>query len=185
MAKFLGATGLAALIAQIKKALAGKAATSHTHSNYVPTTRKVNNKVLSADISLTASDVGAAATSHTHSYAGSASAGGAAKSVANSLTIQSISGNITYNGSSSLSIFPGNEAMLNLLRALKWENKLTFYGPTTVYDAQTGTHTSGAIYYLNGIGDAAASGYIGAGFYTKKESGAGQFYCIALGSNFS
>lgn len=33
---------------------------------FVPITRRVNNKALSADISLTASDVGAAATSHTH-----------------------------------------------------------------------------------------------------------------------
>lgn len=41
--------------------------TSHQSlSGYVPTSRKVNNKALSADISLTASDVGAAATSHTH-----------------------------------------------------------------------------------------------------------------------
>ena len=35
----------------------------------VPTTRKVNNKALSADISLTAGDVGAAASSHNHSAA--------------------------------------------------------------------------------------------------------------------
>lgn len=33
-------------------------------SGYVPTTRKVNNKALSTDINLTASDVGAAASSH-------------------------------------------------------------------------------------------------------------------------
>ena len=35
-------------------------------SGYVPTTRKVNGKALSADISLSASDVGAAASSHSH-----------------------------------------------------------------------------------------------------------------------
>ncbi|MCM1531935.1 MAG: hypothetical protein NC114_06645 [Ruminococcus flavefaciens] len=45
----------------------GKAASNHTHSNYVPTTRTINSKALSANISLTATDVGAAATSHTHS----------------------------------------------------------------------------------------------------------------------
>lgn len=43
----------------------GAAASSHTH-DYVPTTRTVNSKALSADISLTASDVGAASSSHTH-----------------------------------------------------------------------------------------------------------------------
>lgn len=35
----------------------------------VPTTRKVNGKVLSGDITLSASDVGAAPSSHTHDYA--------------------------------------------------------------------------------------------------------------------
>ena len=42
----------------------------HVHpsdTSRVPTTRKINNKTLNADISLTASDVGAAATDHTHS----------------------------------------------------------------------------------------------------------------------
>jgi hypothetical protein len=42
------------------------AASSHTHS-YVPTTRKVNTKALSSDITLSHTDVGAAAASHTHS----------------------------------------------------------------------------------------------------------------------
>ena len=37
----------------------------HTHS-YVPTTRKINDKALTSDISLTASDVGAATLDHTH-----------------------------------------------------------------------------------------------------------------------
>lgn len=46
----------------------------------VPNTRKVNNKALSTDITLTATDVGAAASSHTHNYAGSSSAGGSADS---------------------------------------------------------------------------------------------------------
>lgn len=37
-------------------------------NGYVPNTRTINSKPLSANISLTASDVGAAASSHTHSY---------------------------------------------------------------------------------------------------------------------
>lgn len=41
---------------------------SHSHA-YVPTSRTVNSKALSANISLTAADVGAAASSHTHDYA--------------------------------------------------------------------------------------------------------------------
>lgn len=49
-------------------------------ASYVPASRTVNGKALSANISLTASDVGASASGHTHNYAGSASAGGAANS---------------------------------------------------------------------------------------------------------
>lgn len=41
-------------------------------SGYVPTTRKVNNKELSADITLTASDVGAATTGYVDSAIGGA-----------------------------------------------------------------------------------------------------------------
>ena len=37
----------------------GKADKVHTHDNYVPTTRKINNKALTNDIDLTAEDVGA------------------------------------------------------------------------------------------------------------------------------
>ncbi len=51
----------------------GAAAANHTHTassvGAVPTSRKVNGKPLSADISLSASDVGAAAAGHTHNYA--------------------------------------------------------------------------------------------------------------------
>lgn len=46
----------------------------------VPTSRTVNGKALSTNITLSASDVGAAASSHTHPYAGSSSAGGSANS---------------------------------------------------------------------------------------------------------
>ena len=48
---------------------------------------------------------GKASTSHTHNYAGSSSAGGAAKSVANSLTIQfNGSTNATFNGSAAKTV---------------------------------------------------------------------------------
>lgn len=43
--------------------------TDHTHSNYVPTSRKVNNKALSSNITLAASDVGAAPSDHNHDSA--------------------------------------------------------------------------------------------------------------------
>jgi len=44
---------------EIDSKLSGKSDTGHTHSNYVPTSRTVNGKALSSNISLSASDVGA------------------------------------------------------------------------------------------------------------------------------
>lgn len=51
--------GSAAKTVNITAASVGAAAASHTHSNYVPTTRTINKKALSADITLTAADVNA------------------------------------------------------------------------------------------------------------------------------
>ena len=51
--------GSAAKTVNITAASVGAAAASHTHSNYVPTTRTVNGKALSSDITLTATDVNA------------------------------------------------------------------------------------------------------------------------------
>ena len=49
-----------------KQASGSYAASSHTHDDYVPTSRTVNSKALSSNISLTASDVGAADAVHSH-----------------------------------------------------------------------------------------------------------------------
>lgn len=46
----------------LQSALDGKSDTGHTHNNLVPTSRTVNGKALTSDISLTASDVGAIST---------------------------------------------------------------------------------------------------------------------------
>lgn len=43
----------------ITAASVGAAAASHSHNNYVPTTRTVNSKALSSNITLTAADVNA------------------------------------------------------------------------------------------------------------------------------
>ena len=98
--KFLGLVGLTALWSKIT-ALVG---------NYVPITRKVNNKPLNADITLSASDVGAAASAHTHNYAGSDSAGGAADSVKTSMVVK-LNGGVTegtdlftYNGATAKTV---------------------------------------------------------------------------------
>lgn len=47
----------------------GAAASSHTHSGYVPTSRTVNGYALSSNVSLDYSDVGAASSGHSHSNA--------------------------------------------------------------------------------------------------------------------
>lgn len=69
----------------LKSAIDGKASASHSHSEYVPTTRTVNDKALSRNISLTYSDVGAAAASHTHSGYQSTITGGASSITSNNL----------------------------------------------------------------------------------------------------
>lgn len=51
----------------VESALAGKSASTHTHSNYVPTSRTICGKALTGNITLDASNVGAAASGHTHS----------------------------------------------------------------------------------------------------------------------
>ena len=64
------ADGVKHVSAAERTAWNAKAAGDHTHTaaqvGAVPTTRKVNGKALSADITLTAGDVGAAAASHSH-----------------------------------------------------------------------------------------------------------------------
>lgn len=60
------------------KALSGNITLNASDVGAVPTTRTINSKALSANITLTAEDVGAAEEVHTHSYAGSSSVGGAA-----------------------------------------------------------------------------------------------------------
>jgi hypothetical protein len=98
--KYLDLDGLSTLWSKVKTLV----------GNYVPTTRKVNNKTLNADITLSASDVGAVASSHTHSYAGSSSAGGAANSVASNLTLKLNSGTtegtnmFTFNGAATKAV---------------------------------------------------------------------------------
>ena len=51
--------GSAAKTVNITAASIGAAAATHTHNNYVPTSRTVNGKALSSDITLTAADVNA------------------------------------------------------------------------------------------------------------------------------
>ena len=67
---------------------------NHTHSTYVPTSRTVNGKALSANISLTASDVEAAAITHTHS--------------ASDITSGTLSISRIPTGTSSLTVALGN-----------------------------------------------------------------------------
>lgn len=86
--KYAGESTLSALVTKIKElfvkktdfdaALSGKANSSHTHSisdttnlqstldGKVPTSRTINNKSLTANVTLSASDVGAASSTHSH-----------------------------------------------------------------------------------------------------------------------
>ncbi|MDR2064569.1 MAG: hypothetical protein LBP85_02495 [Prevotellaceae bacterium] len=98
--KYLGLTSLQTFWTKVKTLV----------SNYVPTSRTVNSKALSANITLSAADVGAAPASHTHNYAGSDTAGGAANSVKTNLTVKLNGGTtegtnmFTFNGSAAKSV---------------------------------------------------------------------------------
>ena len=73
----------------------------------VPTSRTVNGKALSSNITLSAGDVGAAASLHTHNYAGSGSAGGSANSAVKLATARTVSNtedfvmSFSYDGSAN------------------------------------------------------------------------------------
>lgn len=60
MGKYIDGSGLSHFMGIIKGALAGKSDTGHTHSQYVPTSRKVNGHALTSDVTVTASDIGVA-----------------------------------------------------------------------------------------------------------------------------
>ena len=72
------------------------AAGNHTHSDYVPTTRTINSKALSGDISLTASDVGASASDHTHTLSMATSTGTSSIDLAADTKYQLTAGGSTY-----------------------------------------------------------------------------------------
>ena len=137
--------------ATVTPANIGAAAASHTHDGYVPTSRTVNGKALSANISLSASDVGAAASSHTHSYAGSSSAGGAATSankVNNSLVLKFKTGTTegtdlyTFNGSAAKTVDIKAGSNVSITSAA---GVITIAATDTKYSASTGLSlTSGA-----------------------------------------
>lgn len=127
---------------------------SHTHTianitnlqstldGKVPTSRTVNGKALSSNISLTASDVGAASSSHTHNYAGSSSAGGGANSLASQdhLTTKETMDNFLTASQLKFATFKLSEDTDNLgfanndgmLLSLPWNS--TSYGGQIAFD---------------------------------------------------
>lgn len=114
-------------ITGLQSALDGKAAASHTHA-YVPTSRTINGKALSANISLTAADVGAAATSHSHSYAPVSHT----HTIANITSLQS-----ALDGKASAT----HKSAYTLLRS-----QITVSGNTTINFQDAGQHNMYAVY---------------------------------------
>lgn len=91
--------GSAAKTVNITPSAIGAAASSHTHDDRYYTESEIDSKLS-----------GKSDTSHIHKYAGSSSAGGAANSVANSMTVKLNSGTtegtnmFTFNGSAAKSV---------------------------------------------------------------------------------
>lgn len=83
----------------------GAASASHTHSGYVPTSRTINTKALTSNITLSASDVGAATSGHTHTYSevGALSAGTSIPSTYSDVNAASAGHTHTYSDVGALS----------------------------------------------------------------------------------
>ena len=103
--------------------------TSHTHS-YVPTSRTVNGKALSANISLTASDVGAAESSHTHSNYVPTSRTINGKALSANVTLTEANIGTTYGSNSN-----GHYLKMENGTILMWNTMTLDYSSSHVYQA--------------------------------------------------
>ena len=108
------------LTAAERTAWNAKAAGDHTHTaaqvGAVPTTRKVNGKALSADVTLAAADVGAAAAGHSHAASGVTAGTLAGKvnanaSAAGTLTAAQVR-DISVGTAEALAFTPGTSALV-------------------------------------------------------------------------
>lgn len=113
----------------------------HTWNNMVPTSRKVNNKALSADITLSASDVGAATSGHTHATTIATSTG------TNQITLShGAKYSITAGGTSYVFTMPSAPSVPSITLNGSSTTSPSFYAPTSA-------GTSG--YYLKSNGSGA------------------------------
>lgn len=122
-------------------------------SSYVPTSRTVNGKALSANITLSAGDIGAAPSSHSHNYAGSSSAGGAATSAVKLVTGRTIgvggavtSTPTTFNGESNITI-PINSVKESYL---DWGGKSLSGNVSPIGMSLSSEHSANRLAFING-----------------------------------
>ena len=132
------------LTAAERTAWNAKAAGDHTHTaaqvGAVPTTRKVNGKALSADITLTAGDVGAAAASHSH---------GAGDIVSGTLDAGRIPGLAASKiTSGTLSVARGGTGQSTLTESVVTKAVRQIYAGTSDMTAGTTALTTGIIYLV-------------------------------------
>ena len=108
---------------------------------FVPLTRKINNKALSADISLTASDVGAAAASHSHGWDAITGKPSAFPPSAH----KHGAGDIT---SGTLGVARGGTGQTTLTPAVDTVALRASYAGTTDLTAGSSALTTGALYFV-------------------------------------
>ena len=138
------ADGVKHVSAAERTAWNAKAAGDHTHTaaqvGAVPTTRKVNGKALSADITLTAGDVGAAAASHSH---------GAGDIVSGTLDAGRIPGLAASKiTSGTLSVARGGTGQSTLTESVVTKAVRQIYAGTSDMTAGTTALTTGIIYLV-------------------------------------
>ena len=108
---------------------------------FVPLTRNINNKALSADISLTASDVGAAAASHSHGWDAITGKPSAFPTSAH----KHGAGDIT---SGTLGVARGGTGQTTLTPAVDTVALRASYAGTTDLTAGSSALTTGALYFV-------------------------------------
>ena len=136
------------IVEALQTAIANKAAASHTHSQYltshqslsgyVPTSRTINGKALTGNVTLTASDVSAAAANHSH-------AGG--------ISLRTIISTKTFSDSTNTISIPAVSGITLCL--ILWKNSVTNgyrYNSILLPYARPQLFTANTVHYLPPVG---------------------------------
>lgn len=186
MGKYVDGSGLSHFMGIIKAALAGKSDTGHTHSQYVPTSRTVNGHALSANVTVTASDIGVDSGAEVNQNAFSNVKVGSTTVAADAKTdtLELVGSNVTLTPdatndkvtigitASNVTAALGNTAVARATADASGNNIASTYATKT----ELGTATAGALQYK---GTVAAESTITGAAYKK-----GWYYVVSTAGTY-